>query len=46
MGKLDIALDEAPGKGWLVVDMKADRATVFPAVIPWHTLTAGLSAHL
>jgi hypothetical protein len=34
MGKLDKALDEAPGKGWLVVDMKADWATVFPAVIP------------
>ncbi len=30
MGKLDKALDEAPGKGWVVVDMKEDWNTVFP----------------
>lgn len=30
VGKLDKALDEAPGCGWLVVDMKADWKTVFP----------------
>ncbi|MBP2312640.1 HAD family hydrolase [Azospirillum soli] len=30
VGKLDKALDEAPGRGWLVVDMKADWKAVFP----------------
>jgi hypothetical protein len=30
MGKLDKALDEAPSKGWVVVDMKEDWKTVFP----------------
>ncbi len=30
VGKLDKALDEAAGRGWLVVDMKADWKSVFP----------------
>ncbi|MQR02594.1 haloacid dehalogenase-like hydrolase [Glaciimonas sp. GS1] len=30
MGKLDKGLDEAPAKGWVVVDMKQDWKTVFP----------------
>jgi phosphoglycolate phosphatase-like HAD superfamily hydrolase len=30
-GKLDKALDEARAKGWVVVDMKKDWRTVFPA---------------
>ncbi|MEK7949214.1 HAD family hydrolase [Luteolibacter soli] len=29
-GKLDKALDEAPKRGWLVVDMKSDWKVVFP----------------
>jgi hypothetical protein len=29
-GKLDKALDEAPQRGWLVVDMKTDWRVVFP----------------
>jgi len=31
VGKLDRALDEAPRRGWVVVDMKDDWARVFPA---------------
>ena len=31
VGKLDRALSEAPGRGWVVVDMKRDWKTVFPA---------------
>jgi phosphoserine phosphatase len=34
VGKLDEALDEANEKGWTVVDMKLDWATVFPPVRP------------
>jgi hypothetical protein len=30
VGKLDKALDEAPGRGWVVVDMKKDWKVVFP----------------
>jgi hypothetical protein len=30
IGKLDKALDEAIAKGWTLVDMKGDWATVFP----------------
>ncbi len=30
MGKLDKALDEAPARGWTVVDMKSDWKTVYP----------------
>jgi hypothetical protein len=30
-GRLDQALDEAPERGWVVVDMAADWNTVFPA---------------
>ena len=30
-GKLDQALDEAKAKGWIVIDMKEDWRTVFPA---------------
>lgn len=30
IGKLDAALDQAAGQGWLVVDMKRDWKTVFP----------------
>jgi hypothetical protein len=29
-GKLDKALDDAPSRGWVVVDMKNDWKTVFP----------------
>lgn len=32
VGKLDKALDEAKAKGWLVVSMKDDWKTVFPAL--------------
>ncbi|MHA6686808.1 HAD family hydrolase [Mesorhizobium sp. A556] len=31
VGKLDKALDEAPSRGWTVVDMKSDWKTVYPA---------------
>jgi phosphoserine phosphatase len=31
VGKLDKALDEAPNRGWTVVDMKSDWKTVYPA---------------
>lgn len=31
IGKLDKALEEAKSKGWTVVDMKTDWATIFPA---------------
>jgi phosphoglycolate phosphatase-like HAD superfamily hydrolase len=34
VGKLDKALDEAPTKGWVVVDMQQDWKAVFPAVAP------------
>jgi hypothetical protein len=34
MGKLDKALDEAPRRGWLVVDMKQDWKSVYPAAQP------------
>jgi hypothetical protein len=30
VGRLDKALDEAPRRGWIVVDMKAEWKTVFP----------------
>jgi len=30
VGRLDTALDEAPSRGWIVVDMKADWKRVFP----------------
>jgi hypothetical protein len=30
VGKLDKALDEAPKRGWLVVDMKNDWKTIYP----------------
>lgn len=30
VGKLDKALDEAPRRGWLVVDMKNDWKTIYP----------------
>jgi phosphoglycolate phosphatase-like HAD superfamily hydrolase len=30
MGRLDAALDEAPSRGWTVVDMKADWRTIYP----------------
>jgi phosphoglycolate phosphatase-like HAD superfamily hydrolase len=30
-GKLSRALDEAPGRGWHVVDMKRDWATIYPS---------------
>jgi hypothetical protein len=30
VGHLDKALDEAPGRGWLVVDMKADWKVIYP----------------
>jgi phosphoglycolate phosphatase-like HAD superfamily hydrolase len=31
VGRLDKALDEAPRRGWIVVDMKGDWKTIFPA---------------
>jgi len=31
VGHLDKALDEAPKKGWTVVDMKQDWKTIYPA---------------
>lgn len=31
VGKLDKALDEAPRRGWLVVDIKKDWKTIYPA---------------
>ena len=31
VGKLSRAIDEAPQRGWLVVDMKRDWATVYPS---------------
>lgn len=31
VGRLNRALDEAPARGWIVVDMKADWKTVFPS---------------
>jgi phosphoserine phosphatase len=31
IGRLDQALDEAPERGWVVVDMKNDWKTIFPA---------------
>ena len=30
IGRLDRGLDEGPGRGWLIVDMKKDWATVYP----------------
>lgn len=30
IGRLDRALDEAPQRGWVVVDMKSDWKTIFP----------------
>lgn len=30
-GKLDKALDEAKARNWIVVDMKRDWKTIFPA---------------
>ena len=30
IGKLDMALDEARGKGWTVIDMKQDWKTIYP----------------
>jgi hypothetical protein len=32
IGHLDKALDEAPAKGWTVVDMKQDWKTIHPVV--------------
>ncbi|MEI9935759.1 MAG: HAD family hydrolase [Pseudomonadota bacterium] len=34
IGKLDKALDEANAKGWVVVSMKDDWKTIFPALVP------------
>jgi phosphoserine phosphatase len=34
VGRLDRALDEAPGRGWSVVSMKKDWKTVFPVARP------------
>jgi hypothetical protein len=31
IGKLDKALDEATGRGWIIADMKVDWKAVFPA---------------
>jgi hypothetical protein len=30
VGKLDQALDEAPDRGWVVVDMKSDWEVIYP----------------
>lgn len=32
IGKLDKALDEAPKRGWVVIDMKKDWAEIYPAL--------------
>jgi len=32
IGRLDKALDEAHGRGWIVVDMKKDWKTIFPDI--------------
>ncbi len=32
IGRLDAALDEAGQQGWLIVDMKRDWKTIYPAV--------------
>jgi hypothetical protein len=34
VGRLDKALDEAPKAGWIVVDMKKEWKTIFPAPTP------------
>lgn len=34
VGRLDKALDEATAKHWLVIDMKNDWKTIFPAQVP------------
>jgi hypothetical protein len=34
IGKLNTALDLAPKNNWLVVDMKKDWLTIFPAIQP------------
>jgi hypothetical protein len=34
VGKLDKALDEAPSRGWTVVDMKTEWKTIFPPLSP------------
>jgi hypothetical protein len=34
VGRLDRALDEARGRGWLVVDMKRDWARIFAFPTP------------
>jgi phosphoglycolate phosphatase-like HAD superfamily hydrolase len=31
VGRLEKALDEAPGEGWILIDMKNDWKTIFPA---------------
>jgi phosphoserine phosphatase len=31
VGKLSAALDDAPARGWVIVDMKSDWKTIFPA---------------
>jgi phosphoserine phosphatase len=31
VGKLAVALDDAPARGWVIVDMKSDWKTIFPA---------------
>jgi hypothetical protein len=30
IGKLECGLDEAPARGWVVVDMAADWSTIYP----------------
>jgi phosphoserine phosphatase len=34
VGRLDRALDEAPSRGWTVVDMRTDWRTIFPSALP------------
>jgi hypothetical protein len=34
VGRLDKALDEAPKRGWIVMDMKKDWKTIFPRPHP------------
>ncbi|HEY2895447.1 MAG TPA: HAD family hydrolase [Pirellulales bacterium] len=34
IGTLDVALDQAPERGWVVVDMKSDWKTIFPPSAP------------
>jgi hypothetical protein len=44
-GRLNKALEEAPAKGWAVLDMKNDWKTVFPQIRLFATIEDGCAAH-